>query len=173
MSELVRNNSWSGSWPYEAEESSWSHESEERVQMNIENAAHSGRMSTLTCAEVKEQIDQRIRDNRRISTDEAASGVSTTEWKERCKNDIWPNQKRFTPENLETPWSLNQLNWKARRLPILLLLLLYYYYYYYYYKHYITKRTTFLSFKEEQVILVKSNMLNVNLKFNIVYHPPL
>jgi hypothetical protein len=47
--------------------------------MNIENAAHSGRMSTLTCAEVKEQIDQRIRDNRRISTDEAASGVSTTE----------------------------------------------------------------------------------------------
>jgi hypothetical protein len=50
--------------------------------------ASSGRLSTATCVEVKEQNDYRVRDNRRISVDETASDMSTTHGKNRCKNGL-------------------------------------------------------------------------------------
>jgi hypothetical protein len=39
--------------------------------MSVDDA-RSGRPSTVTCVHVKEQIDQRIRDNQRISIDKNA-----------------------------------------------------------------------------------------------------
>jgi hypothetical protein len=39
--------------------------------------AQSSMPSHVTYVEIKEQVDKRIRDNRRINTDEAASGLST------------------------------------------------------------------------------------------------
>jgi hypothetical protein len=48
----------------------------------------SGRPSTVTCITIKEQIVQRIRDNRRISTDETALETDIVYGKKRCKNDL-------------------------------------------------------------------------------------
>jgi hypothetical protein len=53
----------------------------------------SGRPSAVTCVEVKAQIDKRILDYRRISTDEIASEISINHGEELCKNGIRPNRK--------------------------------------------------------------------------------
>jgi hypothetical protein len=47
-----------------------------------------GRPSTVTCVEVKHQIDRRIRDNRRISTDKTISEMSISHGKKQYKNVV-------------------------------------------------------------------------------------
>jgi hypothetical protein len=46
--------------------------------MRIVDIARSGLPSTVMCVEVKGKIDHRIRDTRRISTDETASEMSVS-----------------------------------------------------------------------------------------------
>jgi hypothetical protein len=48
---------------------------------------------TVTCVGVKDQIDQRNRDNRRINTDETASEVSIGHEKKQHKNVLRRNRK--------------------------------------------------------------------------------
>jgi hypothetical protein len=52
---------------------------------------------------VKEQIDRRIRDNRRISTDETVSEMSMMKLKKLCKNDIRPNRKKLYSDGIREP----------------------------------------------------------------------
>jgi hypothetical protein len=59
------------------------------------DGACSGQSLTVTYVEVNEQIDQHIRDNRRISTDEITSAVSISNGKNWCKNGLKPNRKHF------------------------------------------------------------------------------
>jgi hypothetical protein len=57
----------------------------------IHDDASSGRPSTLVCAEVVEQVDRRVRGNRRINTDEISAEMNIDNGKKRCKNSLRPN----------------------------------------------------------------------------------
>jgi hypothetical protein len=56
-------------------------------RVNIDDA-HCGKLSTVTCIEVKEEINQRVRDNRKISTHEIISDMSTSQRKKLCKSGL-------------------------------------------------------------------------------------
>jgi hypothetical protein len=83
-----------------------------RWRTNVDNAC-SGRSSTVKFEEVNEQIDQHIRDNRRIKVDLiTSSGMKMMSWKKRYKNYIssnwqhfivmgWGNLRTFGPSALE------------------------------------------------------------------------
>jgi hypothetical protein len=70
------------------------------------DVACSGRSSTVICVEVKEQIYQRIRDNRRLSTDETVSEMSIILGRRRDKNNSRPNIKYFSQWNRKI-WGKN------------------------------------------------------------------
>jgi hypothetical protein len=50
-----------------------------------------------TFVDVEEQVDHRIRDNRRIITGGSASEMIFIHGKKLCKNELRPNQKHFIP----------------------------------------------------------------------------
>jgi len=55
-----------------------------------------GRRSLSTnCVKAKEQISQRIRDNRRIRTVKIASEMSLIKWKKRFKILFWRNRENY------------------------------------------------------------------------------
>jgi hypothetical protein len=60
----------------------------------------SGLSLIVTCIEVTEQICQRIRGNRTISTDHTASEMSTSDGKQECKNGLSFNREYFIPMKL-------------------------------------------------------------------------
>jgi hypothetical protein len=45
--------------------------------------------------ELKEYIDQRIRNNRRLGADETASKIDISHGKKPCKKGLRPKRKRF------------------------------------------------------------------------------
>jgi hypothetical protein len=54
--------------------------------------ARSGRPLAITCVEVKERIDKRIRENRRITDYEIMCEMSISHVQKRCNNDLYiPN----------------------------------------------------------------------------------
>jgi hypothetical protein len=55
------------------------------------NGPSSGRSSTVKSVEVKEQINQRIRDNLRISNDKTASEMRISVGTNLCKGDLKEN----------------------------------------------------------------------------------
>jgi hypothetical protein len=70
----------------------WVEESkEQRITVHDDS---SWRPSTITCVEVKEQVDQRIRNNLRISTDETISNENQS-CRNICKNGLRPKRKQF------------------------------------------------------------------------------
>jgi hypothetical protein len=54
--------------------------------------ARSGQLFVITYVEVMEEIYQRIRDHRRISSDETASEINICHGKTRWKNCLRPKQ---------------------------------------------------------------------------------
>jgi hypothetical protein len=60
----------------------------------------SARPSTVTDVEVMKNVNQRIRENRRTSTNKIASEMSISHGNNRCKNGIRPNRKTFYSDRM-------------------------------------------------------------------------
>jgi hypothetical protein len=69
---------------------------------------HSGRSSTLTYVDVKERINQRIRDNKRIDTDQIATKLRITHRKSgsRITKASTGKKKKIQSGNL---WTLDKM----------------------------------------------------------------
>jgi hypothetical protein len=67
---------------------------------SVNTGASSEHSSTVTCVEVKEQIDQRIRDNRKMDVVEIGSGTSIHNGKMLYKNGLRPNGKMCYSEGI-------------------------------------------------------------------------
>lgn len=81
-----------------------------KVLVNV----RSGGPSTATCEEVKEQLHYRIRDNRRINTDETTFEMRMCHGKKRYKNDLKRDRKYFILMELGYLGSLGKNALKSR-----------------------------------------------------------
>jgi hypothetical protein len=60
----------------------------QRMANDVAGEEGSGRLSTVSCVQVKEQLERRIRDNRKISTDETVSEMSVSHGRKQYKSNL-------------------------------------------------------------------------------------